>query len=407
MSTEPSTTNWIPSSSNDRAMVAEQLERILLSPLFKHSKRYSPFLRYVVEKSLAGQRDFLKERTIGVEVFGRDPLYDTNNDPIVRVTSGEVRRRIAQYYHENGHEQELRIELSPGSYVPEFFPVATPRQAEELAVIDGEIELPSIRQPRIKKKIVIPLAGLLSILVLLALAAEWRAQSHAALDKWWQPAFHSPSPVLLAVGIIGNPVPAQPPSSPELQSAGEDTRRSDRVGLVDAIALERFASLLSMHGQSYRTLSSATTTYNDLRGGPVVLVAGLNNPWTLHITDPLRFHFAVVPEAKLAMIADRQHPENTGWHIDFSLPHSQIKQDYAIVARLHDATSEKPIFIAAGIGGSGTSAAAEFLTAESSLRELVSKLPAHWEDRNVEAVIQTKVIGGEAGPPQLVSVHVW
>lgn len=107
-------------SPSDVKAVSEQLERILASPLFKQSKRYSPFLRYVVEKTLAGEADTLKERTLGVEIFGRPPNYDSSNDPVVRVTAGEVRKRIAQYYHDSEHKGELRIELSPGSYVPEF-----------------------------------------------------------------------------------------------------------------------------------------------------------------------------------------------------------------------------------------------------------------------------------------------
>jgi len=382
-------------------MVIDQLERILISPLFKQSKRYSPFLRYVVEKTLSGEEDTLKERTIGVEVFGRDPLYDSNNDPIVRVTSGEVRRRIAQYYHEAGHEQELRIDLSPGSYVPEFIPSTKPRQTGVTAAMTPE-SLPD-NSLESSTKLIQPLLGLVALVALLVFAVRWQTQHHTAVERWWKPAFHSSSPVLLSVGMLKAPAS----SSSEIQDVGKATQTPpDLVGLVDAVALERLAYLLSTHQQAYRTLSSVHTTYNDLRGGPAVLVAGLNNPWTLRITDPLRFHFEIIPETRTARIVDRQHPENTAWQWDFSQPHSQT-QDYAIVARLHDATSEEPVFIAAGLGSSGTAAAAELLTSPSSLLELVSHLPSHWENRNIEAVIQTQVIDGQAGPPKLVSVEVW
>ena len=62
----------------------------------------------------------LKERTLGVEVFGRAPDYDTNLDPVVRTTAVEIRKRIAQYYHEEGHQNEIRIDFPAGSYLPEF-----------------------------------------------------------------------------------------------------------------------------------------------------------------------------------------------------------------------------------------------------------------------------------------------
>jgi len=65
----------------------------------RNSKRYPPLFRFVVESALQDQTDPLKERLLGVQVFGREPDYDTNLDPIVRYTAGEVRKRIAQYYH--------------------------------------------------------------------------------------------------------------------------------------------------------------------------------------------------------------------------------------------------------------------------------------------------------------------
>jgi hypothetical protein len=105
-------------SQAERDAIRKQLERMLANPLFKNSKRYPNLLRYIVEHTLEGSSSELKERNLGVHVFGRELDYDTNADPIVRATAGEIRKRIAQYYHEHGHEDEIRIELSPGSYVP-------------------------------------------------------------------------------------------------------------------------------------------------------------------------------------------------------------------------------------------------------------------------------------------------
>jgi hypothetical protein len=68
----------------------------------------------VVSQTLAGQADRLKERAIGIEVFGKDPDYDTASDPIVRATAAQIRKCIALYYQESGHEHELQISLPPG-----------------------------------------------------------------------------------------------------------------------------------------------------------------------------------------------------------------------------------------------------------------------------------------------------
>src|SRR5438132_6738086 len=109
-----------PSEFPDSAAVLEQLERILATPLFQHSKRYPAFLRHVVEQTVQGAGDGLKERTLGIAVFRRAPEYDTSADPVVRNTASEVRKRLEEYYSEPGHEGELRIALPTGAYVPEF-----------------------------------------------------------------------------------------------------------------------------------------------------------------------------------------------------------------------------------------------------------------------------------------------
>src|SRR6202789_2277995 len=103
-----------------KADIQRQLDRLLENPHFSHSKRFPTFLRFIVQEELEGRGDHLKERTLGIEVFGRPPGYDTTSDPIVRVTAAEIRKRIAQYYQDCGSPEELRISLPPGSYVPHF-----------------------------------------------------------------------------------------------------------------------------------------------------------------------------------------------------------------------------------------------------------------------------------------------
>src|SRR5260370_6580094 len=110
----------LEAGENQRA-IREQLERILESPGFRNSRRYPNLLRHVVERTLQGQTSDLKERTLGIDVFGRSPDYDPAADPVVRVSAGEIRKRIAQYYHESVHETEIRIDLPLGSLPPGFY----------------------------------------------------------------------------------------------------------------------------------------------------------------------------------------------------------------------------------------------------------------------------------------------
>src|SRR5579871_4592834 len=113
-----------PPTVSDPAAIREQLYRLLAHPLFANSKRYPALLSHIVEETLKGNIAELKERTIGIEVFGRAPTYDANADPVVRITAGEVRKRLSLYYYEASHTGEVVIELPLGTYVPVF------RQAE-------------------------------------------------------------------------------------------------------------------------------------------------------------------------------------------------------------------------------------------------------------------------------------
>ena len=114
-------------------IVREQLRRLVDHPLFMNSKRYPVLLTYIVEQTLLGNASELKERTIGVEAFGREPVYDVNIDPVVRTAAAEVRKRLSQYYYNPDHTGELVIELPIGSYVPTFRePAIQPGVAAEI-----------------------------------------------------------------------------------------------------------------------------------------------------------------------------------------------------------------------------------------------------------------------------------
>src|ERR1039458_5355639 len=111
---------WHPQTKQDRDAILRELEAGLVSPHFCKSKIYPTRLQYIVENTLAGKLDLLKERTLGVEVFERPPTYDTNTDTVVRYTAGEVRKRLLLYYSEHTSSSGIRISLPAGSYIAEF-----------------------------------------------------------------------------------------------------------------------------------------------------------------------------------------------------------------------------------------------------------------------------------------------
>jgi tetratricopeptide (TPR) repeat protein len=102
--------------------VRAQMEKILASDVFARSGRARDLLKYIVEQDLAGNADRLKGYAIAVDVFGKGPDFDPANDTVVRVQMGRLRDILALYYQRHGTQDDLRITIPRGSYVPIYSP---------------------------------------------------------------------------------------------------------------------------------------------------------------------------------------------------------------------------------------------------------------------------------------------
>jgi len=101
-------------------LIRNQVDRIASGRAFANSERMCRFLRYAVDYVLQGNSGRLKEYTVGVDIFDRDPSYDPRVDPIVRVEARRLRAKLAAYYENEGREDEVLIEFPKGSYSPVF-----------------------------------------------------------------------------------------------------------------------------------------------------------------------------------------------------------------------------------------------------------------------------------------------
>jgi TolB-like protein len=104
--------------TDDEAVAA--LNRVLGSEVFEAAGRAREFLTFIVQETLAGRGDRLKGYSIAVQVFERPADFDAQADPLVRVEAGRLRRRLAEYYQNQGREDPVRIELPRGGYTPVF-----------------------------------------------------------------------------------------------------------------------------------------------------------------------------------------------------------------------------------------------------------------------------------------------
>src|SRR5580692_1941814 len=109
-----------PASQPSAKQIREQLARILRAPDFVEYPRSSALLTHVVEETLAGRGAQIKEATLGVEVFGCPPGYDSKADSVVRTQARSLRTKLARYYAGEGVRDSVLIEIPKGAYVPEF-----------------------------------------------------------------------------------------------------------------------------------------------------------------------------------------------------------------------------------------------------------------------------------------------
>jgi len=441
---------WFPQTTGDQDEVLTQLDRLLAHPLFSQSKRYPALLRFVVEQTLDGNADQVKERLIGMEVFGRPPGYDANADPVVRVAAGEIRKRLAQYYYDPAHQEEIRIELPTGSYVPVFQRIIESRDPPvALAGIDPDLALSPIRPslspadqpaparapasfanessyaPRVVHHSAHPILTLLLVFVTLLLglaggywAHEFRqsripipTSPYQAVDDFWQPLTSGPATVTFCLGEPARDSskdtdPAQTIQHPKLtEPLYFRLRQSGLFALADVVTLTRLNGVLERNHKAFRVSAASEASFAQLREGPAVLIGAFDNLWTMRLTRDLRFGFDSIDGN--AFIVDRKSLTNTTWFTAWDLPYEKLARDYAIVARFRDNLTGQPVVIAAGISEEGTEAAGELISNPADLDTLLRNAPANWRNMNMEAVIETKVIDGHDGPPQLRAVEFW
>lgn len=444
----PESEVWIPKSPEEIESVRRELDSILETDRFKNSRRFPQLFRYLVEETLAGRGETLKERSVGVAVFGCAADYDTAENPIVRVTVAEIRKRIAQYYQEEGQNSRIQIDLRPGHYMPRFYrerevvnvpaEIVTPEghpplesQAPLVLAPSGVAESVRSGKYRWRSRFFALCALLIASLALAALGYEyWSWRHSSALSEFWNPLLADRRTVVIcmpmgnnnggqtaeAAGILvpesgtqaarSDAQPAKPDANPHTSSFQMHEIMGEAIIFSDTVAVLRISNYLAAHRRdSYLRLAPATTLA-DLRSGPVVLIGGIDNPWTLHALAPLPYRFSGTSQESY-WISDRDHPGKKDWGLDIKQQFSAIKRDYAIIARIYDESTGQIEVIVAGIGMSGTAMGGQFVVDPQQMELLRRRIGPAFRDHNFEVILSTDVVNGSAGSPRIEAVSVW
>jgi len=422
------------------AEIQKTMSAILQSPPFHSSKQSQELLQYIVDQTLAGRLEMLKERIIGANVFNRRPDYDTNDDPIVRARAAEVRKRLALFY-QTAREETVWIGIPSGSFRATFewvdrkspahsHPVPESRSEDshllaELVTHSNPIEVARAQQSPSSGRL--PLRGWWFVSAAFVILLIWATQHYfansdeRAFSQFWAPVLGGSNPVLIYVGSnavyqlsssyidayyrehprsqneemgLESYIPLAPGTKIDAQDLfpAKDTF----VTIGDVAATTKIVSMLVSREKHFDVRFGNDVAYGDLRQSPTILIGAHNNPWTLTMTEHLRYVF----DGHLAIV-DRTDSKKR-WSAKDGFP-----EDYAIVSKVLNSETGTTVITAAGIGYAGTRAAAEFLTNSHSISTLVKSLPKGCEKENIQIVLHTNVINQLPSAPDVVATYCW
>lgn len=383
-------------TAEDRKAIREQLDRIVVSSPFRHGKRCPKLLRYAVEYALGGNTSSIKERSLGAAVFDLEPDYDTALHPIVRMTAVEIRKRLNEYYSTPGRENELRIDLPKGSYVPTF--TLTPRPST-LSVSPN---------PRSLFGGYWRLGTLFSLCAVLCICVGWRIFAQTtALASFWSPIVDSQAAVIVC---MPNPADlaavrgalAQNPEQLLNSSPLPQAIIHDRTSFSDSVALSSVGQVLGRRGRSFLVRRANDVELKTLSGSPAVLIGAFDNRWTVALSSQMRFNFAV--EDGTEYIRDSQNPGFRDWSLSSTLSPSK---DYGIISRTFAPATGNLLVTVAGLGRDGTLAAGECVSNALCMEQAKKFASGDWKHKNLEIVILTTVTNNMPGNTRVISAYEW
>jgi hypothetical protein len=431
--------------------VEEALNKVLDSTAFAASKQSQALLKYLVAKSQQDDDGSLKERMIGVNVFGRSHDYNTGDDPIVRARVGEVRKRLARYYQsELADQHTVRFAIPTGSYRVTFsYPDANPESQEDSGRRDElESEGPqsaalafSLPPPLITKRalpisfnrwMILLATCALGGAVLAGVIHNRDSRRVSILDAFWSPLLDSSQTVVIYLGQNSAYMPTQSYMRHirESRPFDEDEKRGTDVSLQDLnpgekleagdvyaenndlvsagniAATVQIASLLGSLRRNSDVRTGEGLSAEDLEHASAVFIGGFDNKWTMRISEFLPFRFAILAGETDAIV--EQTGQKRVWMTHIVGPiRGAANEEYAIVARLSSSVFRRPVIVAAGLRSAGTRAAGDFVADPNALSKFLETLPPDWRQKNFEAVLQVDMVKGVPGTVRPIAFSVW
>ena len=446
----------ILATESDLKAFQQHMEDVLQGEAFRGSHRSAQFLRFVLDQAIGGHCDELKERLIGIELFGRSPNYDTGEDAIVRVTASDVRRRLLQHYGIYGTESEFRIGLPLGSYMPEIardVPTKTntvdEKETEPPAETRLDVPAPSLTQmhegtsssteeqslqssPRRRfwtwRKALLCCAGV----AVVCLFALWLPLREARVNpgSMWEALFGfnlstkliTSDPNIAEVQTLTGQtitlsdyanqryIPEREKVPPQTMSLFAEILQRDQAASVDPGIAVGIAQWMDQARAGHLTIQSA----RDLRfpdllkdGNFILLGSPLSNPWALFYNDHLDFRF-VFDHGMGQEIVENLRPRNgeSSKYVPTAMGFA-TGQSFAVASYLRNPDHLGHVLLIAGADAEGTEAVADLMTNSSELTAAMSRcgLPRTSPVPNFQLLLRLSTMAGSPGHSEVIACH--
>jgi hypothetical protein len=386
------------------------IERVLHSAAFSRSDTSRLLLKFIVEKSLAGDLESIKEYTIATEALGRPPDFDPKADSIVRIQVQRLRKRLEEYYSEEGRGDPVRIVIPSGHYIPEFriHPEPGPPKKIDELLVPPPPERPLVAtgrglSHRFLIALVVALLGAVVIMGLylsrtLGLKAPVKASPlPSSLVPLWQVFLPPSAPPLIvysnAMFLTDDygdvyrvflssahslPSGAKVPSLSGLENISPVLPRTANLryfdlytGTGEVVAAVKIARLLGAEKQDVSVERSGLVSYDNIRGGNVIFLGSSAEDAVLEKL-PIDAEMVFDLTGEDAVIRDRAsaagQPPSYGLGRDPKT--GEYQTDYALISLLPSVDPGRYVLVLAGITTLGTQAAAEFATSPAQMATL-------------------------------------
>lgn len=421
--------------------VREQLERVLESPQFRSSELLKRFLRHVVEETLAGNDDRIKESVIGSDLFGRGADFDPRVDNIVRVSAHRLRSRLDDYYAGPGASDPVRIDVPRGHYTPAF-EAREAVEAKPAPVVIPKHAATAVPSPAPRPR-GFPAMSLALGAALLALGIGLGYVGHAVLSpadstaaelapelaEFWGPMLENQeTPVIVA---YSNPVFLRNKDGDLVRYHGDNSLATGVTvtdpNLLASLAAEReqmreplrfnatytgTGEVQAVHDLTRVLVSGGARTVvrrsrlllvSEFRDHDVVVIGSpVGNRLLTDLWGDTAYRFS--DPGSIIHLSDPGPGEPSSYFVENDPETGARVVDYALVSVLPSIQPGRRLIVLAGCSTAGTRGAADFVTSPEGVRQLTAAFEGRLP-RFFQALLKTPIIEDQVSPSQLLSVR--